>query len=98
MEEAEAGSGKILKEAVWQNKLEAETTNFIRSWKRKQKISRVRKRKQKIFYCFHIPGWKRHMGGGGKRQNAVRMPSYSGGGTVKKLLKKPSYDISTFPL
>jgi len=43
MEEAEAGSGKILKEveAFWQNKLEAEAsleaTNFIRSWKWKQK-------------------------------------------------------------
>jgi len=71
----EAGSGKILKEAFWQYKLEAEAnseaTNFIRSWKRKQKISRVRKRQRtrkhdisrgagsgskKIFYCFHIPG------------------------------------------
>jgi len=45
MEEAEAGSGKILKEveAFWQNKLEAEAnskaTNFIR--KRKQTIPRV---------------------------------------------------------
>jgi len=71
LEEAEAESGKILKEAedFWQNKLEAnsEVTNFIQS--RKQKIPRVRKRnleawhfkrswkwKQKIFYCFHIPG------------------------------------------
>jgi len=50
MEEAEARSGKILKEAevFWQNKLEAEVnseaTNFIRS--RKQKISRVRKWKR----------------------------------------------------
>jgi len=39
MEEAKAGSGKILKEveAFWQNKLEAEAANFIRSQKRKQK-------------------------------------------------------------
>jgi len=39
-------SGSILKK-----KLEAEAnsaaTNFMRSWKRKQNI----------FYCFHIPGW-----------------------------------------
>jgi len=39
-------------EALWRKKLEAETnseaTNFIRSWKWKQKI----------FYYFHIPGCK----------------------------------------
>jgi len=52
MEEAEDGSGKILKdaEAFWQNKLEAEAnseaTNFIRNRKRKQKIQRVRNRKR----------------------------------------------------
>jgi len=57
MEEVKAGSGKILRkaEAFWQNKLEVEATNFIRSRKLKQKISRVWKQKQKIFYCFHIP-------------------------------------------
>jgi len=44
------GSDKILKEAFWQNQLEAEAnseaTNFIQSWKRKQKIPRVKKRKR----------------------------------------------------
>jgi len=46
------GSGYIFveAEALWKKKLEAEAnseaTNFMRSWKRKQKI----------FYCFRIPG------------------------------------------
>jgi len=39
------GSGGTLKEET-ESGSELETTNFIRSWKRKQKIPRVRKRKQ----------------------------------------------------
>jgi len=37
--------------------VESEAVKFLCKWQRKHSEERTWKRKQKIFYCFHIPDW-----------------------------------------